>query len=384
MRQTIALLVDGYRELNAKRLFWLVLVVSGLVVAAFGAVGLTEKGLSIFVWEIEAPINAGVFKEDVFYKIMFVNLGIGFWLTWGAAILALVSTASIIPDFISGGSIDLMLSKNIGRTRLFLTKYVTGLLFVGLQVLVFCIASFLVIGLRAGVWEIGIFIAVPLVILFFSYLFSICALFGLLTKSTIASLLLTLGVWFAIFGVNATDGVLLSLREVAEQRIEDREKRIDALEERIERMENPQGVVETFQAAYSLEDAKQRLTDLSERQEGDRESLATISRFYDMTFAVKTVLPKTGETVGLTERWLIDLADMPQGPNQEQPQPALNLDEELPEDPSGRQYQQDPRVSRAIQRELRDRSVWWVIGTSVLFEGVVLALSCWIFARRDF
>ena len=72
--------------------------------------------------------------------------------------------ASIFPDFVDRGSIDLMLSKPIGRTRLFFTKFLTGLLFAGLQVTVFTLASFLVIGLRGGDWEPWIFIAVPLVL----------------------------------------------------------------------------------------------------------------------------------------------------------------------------------------------------------------------------
>ena len=43
-----------------------------------------------------------------FYKWLFSMLVVGGWLTWIATILALVSTASIFPDFVSGGSIDLL------------------------------------------------------------------------------------------------------------------------------------------------------------------------------------------------------------------------------------------------------------------------------------
>lgn len=385
MRQTLALLLDGYRELNSKRLFWLVLGISGLIVGAFGAVGINDVGLTIFWWEIEAPFNAQVFSKAVFYKLMFLNLGVGIWLAWGATILALVSTASIIPDFVSGGSIDLMLSKNIGRTRLFLTKYLTGLLFVALQVLIFCIAAFLVIGLRAGVWEPALFIAVPLIILFFSYLYSVCALLGLLTRSTIASLLITLGLWFVLFGVNATDGTLLSFKELTEQEIENRQAQIEALDEQVEQMRNPSGVAETFKAAYSLSDAEQRLDQLREKQEDTRGRLTTLNRFYNLIFAVKTVLPKTGETVQLTERTLIDLADLPDfEENRGTPEPALDLQQELPEDDAGGVSLQDPKVQERIAREVRSRSLWWIIGTSTIFEVFVLAVACWIFARRDF
>jgi hypothetical protein len=64
---------------------------------------------------------------------------------------------------------------------------------VWLQVLVFSTASFLVIGLRGGSWEPGLFLAVPIVTLMFSYLFSVCVLF-------VALLIISLFV-AALFGV---------------------------------------------------------------------------------------------------------------------------------------------------------------------------------------
>ena len=180
MTQTIALLIDAYRDLNARKLFWFTMILSRLVVACMAAVGTGEKGLKILVWELGIPmINNELISEDLFYKSVFSGLGISTWLTWAATILALISTANIFPELISSGSIELLLSRLIGRLRLFLTKYFTGLLFVALQVLVFATSSFLVIGPRGGVWEPGLFVAVPLVVTFFSYLFCICVLIGL-------------------------------------------------------------------------------------------------------------------------------------------------------------------------------------------------------------
>ena len=172
MRQTVALFVDAYRELNHRRLFWVTIVLSGLVVAAFAAIGNDEEGLTILHWSIPFPfVSTNFIPRADFYKFTFAQLGVGYWLGWIATIIGLVSTASIFPDFVDRGSIDLMLSKPIGRTRLFFTKFLTGLLFAGLQVTVFTLASFLVIGLRGGDWEPWIFISIPLVLLFFSYLF---------------------------------------------------------------------------------------------------------------------------------------------------------------------------------------------------------------------
>ncbi len=197
--QTIAIFVDAYRSINSQKLFWLGLGISGLVVAAFACVGINPQGVKLLFWQIDSPwFNTGTTPPAMFYKQMFVSVGIGLWLAWLAAILALVSTAGSFPRLSESGTIDLFVSKPISRLRLFVTEYLAGLLFVTLQVTIFSVASLLVIGLRGGVWEPGLLAAVPLVVCFFSYLFAVCVLLGLLTRSTVAGLLLTLLFWFIV------------------------------------------------------------------------------------------------------------------------------------------------------------------------------------------
>src|SRR3954465_12840878 len=143
IRQTLALLLDAYRELNARKLFWIVLSISLLVAAAFASVGITENGVSLLGWEIHiAFVNARVLPSKAFfYKFLFYHFGFGFWLTWAATILALISTAGLIPDFVPSGAIDPPLAKPIGRVRLFITKYLASLLFVAIQVSLFTAAG---------------------------------------------------------------------------------------------------------------------------------------------------------------------------------------------------------------------------------------------------
>ena len=168
--QTIALFVDAYRELNAKKLFWITMMLSGLVVLVYAAIGINEEGI-FFLWfkiPTPVPIDSTTLPPAILYKQLFLSLGIKIWLAWVATILALVSTAGIIPEMISGGSIEMLLSKPISRWRLFLTKYATGLLFAALQVGAFTAASVLVIGIWGGVGEPGLFLAMRLVGVWFS------------------------------------------------------------------------------------------------------------------------------------------------------------------------------------------------------------------------
>lgn len=370
MSQTLAIFLDAYRELNARKMFWITMVISGVVVLAFAFIGINEQGLRIIVWDIPFPLNTTQMSPAVFYKSLFVSLGIGVWLSWAATILALISTASVIPDLISSGSVDLMLSKPISRLRLFLTKYTTGLMFVTLQVSVFSVASFLVLGFKGNTWEPALFLAVPLVVIFYSYLFSICALFGLITRSTIASLLLTLLAWLLIFALHTADVTMLSFQLMLKQRAETVEKWIDSDQARLEQMQLADDPNESEVRA-----AQRHLDDRTRELESTRSTLATLDTVHSIVLAVKTCLPKTSETIDLLERWLIDMAELPSADDSKSQQSS-----EFPAsfEPN------DERLQQAAVEAFRERSVFWILGTSLLFEAAVLALASWLFCRRDF
>lgn len=409
MRQTLAILLDAYRELNARRLFWFTLVISGLVVVVFAMIGNNDRGLTILTWTIEIPVLAtSVIPEEEFHKLLFVNLGIEFWLTWLANILALVSTASIFPDFLAGGAIELTLSKPISRLRLFLTKYAAALLFVALQVGIFTGASFLVIGLRGGGWIPALFLAIPIVVLVFSYLFSICVYLGTLWRSTIAALLLTLLVWGFIFLVSGAEIALLLVKIGFDERVEKQTQRIDALKAAIAQSEAGAPEATTPPAErptegglaaglkWALEQTKdqgrsvdakaaqqQELLGRFEKRRGEMAGTRDKIRWwYGLVYGAKSVLPKTAETTGLLERYVIDLGKLDQLQAAAQPPENQNIriDSDQPDDP----HIDENEMGKRVQQTILGRSEWWVVGTSLAFEVIILALAARSFCTRDF
>ncbi len=411
MTQTLALLHDAYRELNAKRLFWFTLFLSGLVVAVFAIIGNNDRGLTVLTWTLEIPfLSTTIIPAEEFHKLFFVNLGLGIWLTWIAMILALVSTAGIFPDFLAGGAIELTLSKPIGRLRLFLTKYVAALLFVGLQVGIFTFASFLVIGFRGGGWIPAIFLAVPIVVLVFSYLFSICVLIGTLWRSTIAALMLTLLAWGLIVMVNNGELVLLMIKTGMVERDAMQVERIDNLRKSIADTESkpansdesPHSTSErpkeggllaglkwaanqaqqgASNDAARLKEQQDRLARLEKRLEEMRSTSSKLQWWHRLMFGFKTALPKTAETTALMERYILDLGKLNQlraSPDADNPN-SMNAGAQ--EDDPG---VDDSVVGDRVQQILHARAEWWVIGTSLAFELVILSLAARMFCRRDF
>lgn len=391
MRQTWAIVLDGYRELNAKKLFWLALAISALVVLAFSAVALTPTGIKVLAWEFPFDLNLSLISNATFYKLMFQSLGISFWLTWAASILGLVATCAMIPDFTAGGAVELALSKPISRARLFLTKYFTGLLFMFLQVSVFSLAAFLLIGIRGREWVPSLLLAVPIVTLTYSYLFSVCALVGLITRSTIFSLVATLIVWLLIFAVHTLEtGVMLQLRVAAEMNVQRTQQWLDG--------DSGEGGPATKPATGFLGSVVNAIKpgpkppnreDMESRLERHKEEVERWTAWHQGFYVLKTVLPKTSETTGLLQRAIFAKGELDMFMDsqvehaermQENQKKALGR-----KDPLERALVLgDPRVSREAEKRVNQRSVWWVLGTSVGFEAILLTIACWLFARRDF
>jgi ABC-type transport system involved in multi-copper enzyme maturation permease subunit len=386
LTQTIAIFHDAYRELNAKRMFWIVLVLSGLVVLGFALVGVSNDHLTLAGKELGLPI---MLAPADFYRVLFVGLGIGYWLTFFATILAIISTASIFPDFVSGGSVDLYLSKPISRLRLFVTKYVAGLLFVALQVLVFSVASFLVLGVRGGTWEPRVLLAVPIVVCFFSYLYCVSVLVGVTTRSTIAAILLTVLAWGFMFLLSSAEvGLLYFQKQVAQEA----RSSVNTL-----KLVNGQIAYDEKQSPENRMSADQRRSLQQQRSELEAQvnskAAHNLEIAHSIVYGVKTAAPKTSETIGLLNRWLLS-------PDALRPASQRALDDEdeaAPPKPttrgkglfdraSDRAERRRARAENAaeLQEELNERPVWWVVGTSLGFECVVLALAAWVFCRRDY
>ncbi len=354
--QTGALFLSAYRELNARKLFWVALALNALVVGAIAAIGIDEVGISVFGYRLGMPgVNTKLFPDGALHKLIIDFVGVGFWLSWLSTILALLSTASMFPDLATGG-VDTLLSRPVGRGRLLLTKFATGLLFTALQVTVFAFLAFLVLGIRGGAWEFGIFVVVPLMVIFFSYLFAVQAVVGLITRSPIASVIVALLFWIFIFLIHAGEQFTLHGRTYS--RLE-----IAAIEQKIETLQT--------------ETAKSGLVAMVESQRADADNWWLAHTVF---FSIKTLVPKTTETAALVSRALAVSANI--GSEEDDAQDDTEARRQRGFFRS--QFFNERKLKAAIEEEMSHRPVWWVVGTSFAFECVVLVVGVWYFRRRDF
>ncbi len=350
MNQTLAIFYEAYRGLRARKMFWVVLFLTLFAAIVFASVGINENGFTLLFWDTNWGPTSSELAPATLYKNLFVEIGIDWWLTRLATALALISTAGIFPNFIAKGAIDLVVARPISRLRLFLTQYAAGMLFVTLQIILFCVAAFLVLGMRGDTWEPGLFLAVPLVVVFFSYLFCVCVFLGVWTRSTLAALLLTLLFWAGLFSLDLAETGLFMFKTGAEL------ERKSLLVERQEVTWSDEGTERQLHTQPADPVAAQEMAIL----------IKTLDTAHRVAYSIKTILPKTSETVDLLERVLTSAAHLPD-------------EQEDNEDPNGPQV-----FARRLHEEFTNRSPWWIVGTSLGFEALILALAARMFCRRDF
>jgi len=115
--------------------------------------------------------------------------------------VAILLTASLIPEMLEPGSLNLLLSKPMFRWGLLLAKFIGGCAFVTLCAVYLFVGVWLVLGIRLGIWERSLLLSIPLYVIVFAIYFSLALLVGLLYRSTILTVIVTIVFWGVCFVV---------------------------------------------------------------------------------------------------------------------------------------------------------------------------------------
>jgi len=390
MTAFLALLRESWLTLRAEKLFRVVLGLNIMVIVAYASLGFDKTGFFIFygLWHFENDfLQAGSAIATTLFLGIYSGFIVSIWLGWIAAILALISTSSIFPTFLSEGSVELVLSRPPRRSTVFFTKYVGGLLWVALQVSVFTIGAFLAAGWRIGLWDPAIFLAIPLITLFYSFLFCVNVLVGVTTRSTLVALLATIIFWSGTFAIRQADDIIDSEIFKAQYRIEQTEHKIDAMHEQRAKAMLTDSYDETLQIDFELEK-------LHEQIDHQMESLETIKPWNNSIVILRAIVPETSRTIGLLHRSMerhsdISFTDLMTGKAfEENDEPDFNKQNLEDDDDSTRRWRERKQRERAAIEHAMAREVavpaWWIITKSLIFEAVILIAAMLIFRRRDF
>ena len=385
MSLLIAMLIDTWRELTSRFLFWIVLAISAFIVLLLTSVGFDETGISLW-WGLSHSehelLRRGTRNLDVVYRAFFSDVLVGFWLTYAATFLGLISTASVFPDFLSGGGVDMLLAKPRRRPTIFIAKFVASLLFAAVPVTLVCLGVLLSMRTALGVWEFEILYALPYVLLFYSSLFAVCVLVGTVTRSALASLLLTVVIWGLFLAAGAVESTAGFAYDQIQEDIERVQNGDDEKKSKRRRRRPPRAAqVEMEENKFDSDEASpaDSAFNRAARLESLEEFAANAALTERIASAIRWPLPKGVEIIDLMRERITPEDD----PNffiafgmTMSGQPI-----ELAETVGSLADQVTDNILSA--RKVR-RSNRYVIGTTVLFQAITLGLAIGWFTRRDY
>lgn len=155
-----------------------------------------KMGFLFGVWKIDLDQPQGLWVLG--FQIALVD-----WIAgWAGIIIAVIISAGFIPNMLRKGTIDFLIVKPISRPVLLVYKYLGGLTFVFLNAVVLVTGSWLAFGFNSGNWSLWYLASIVVLTFYFAILYSLSVLIGVLTRSMLASILITIGFWFFLYIVN--------------------------------------------------------------------------------------------------------------------------------------------------------------------------------------
>jgi len=141
-------------------------------------------------------------------------------------------------------------------------------------------------------------------------------------------------------------------------------------------------------AAKRMSDARNELARLEGRMTVAEETAKAdrgppwIKTVDNALFWVTTFVPKTSETVGLMDRTLFKDAELQEMLQAEQ---AAEAEDSGPQRGGPRGLGTSRTQAQVISLQTASsRNMFWILGSSLAFEAVMLALAAWVFCRRDY
>ena len=211
MRPYLAIIADSFREAIASRVLVLLLIVATLFMLAVAPISLRESPaessmllpmtkLHLGYTPFESEVELGFVQKDALLD-MVLGLFTDWVLGMFGVMVAILVTASSISQTYEAGSVDLLLSKPLSRSGVFLANFLGGCAFILLVASYVIVGLWLIAGVRHGYWNHRLMLCIPLLLFLFSIYYSVSALAGVIWKNAVVSVFVAVTFWCFCFGV---------------------------------------------------------------------------------------------------------------------------------------------------------------------------------------
>ena len=198
MRALAANLEEVFREAAARWTLVAWFLLSTLFVGIFAAavnldvVDGALAGVKLFGKTVDL---AGK-KVDVDKLVLGFEGGFSAILYLVGTFLAVFATAHLVPRLQEKGTVDLYLSRPVGRVPLLLSRFAGGFLLAAVNVFYLIVSIWLIVGWKTGVWDARLLGGGLLILFAITALLAFAFLVGVVTSSTAVSIMATYAIFF--------------------------------------------------------------------------------------------------------------------------------------------------------------------------------------------
>jgi ABC-type transport system involved in multi-copper enzyme maturation permease subunit len=191
---------DSTLQVLDNKVFRVLVALALLPIILTFVVGLHEHSFSFLfgLWEIDYPEWITMLGPDPRGAMleMFIDAIIVSFAGMGGLTVSVAATAFFVPRMLEKGSADLVFTKPISRSVLYISRYFTGLLFIALLGGFMTFGTYLGVLLASGVNYPAILWSTITLVYIFALIHGVTMLIGALTKSTPAAMILGIMFFF--------------------------------------------------------------------------------------------------------------------------------------------------------------------------------------------
>lgn len=191
MKNIYTLSLLTFREALSKKIFLFFFSISTFVIVVFAMLfsfispeSLSNGFVSSSTTSFDSSIANGI-KLFIIYPLYA-----------GGLFISIFSVSGFIPSLLEKGNIDLILSKPVSRPQVILGKFFGGTVMVFANIFYAIFMIWILIGLKFGVWDATFLLSSLTITLAFASIYSIIILIGVLTRSSMFSLVISYMIFF--------------------------------------------------------------------------------------------------------------------------------------------------------------------------------------------
>ncbi|HAY35302.1 MAG TPA: hypothetical protein DCY06_14330 [Bacteroidetes bacterium] len=186
----LTLVLSTFREAVAKKIFLGFFAISTLIILIFLFL-INVESVEGMVDMMGAAGDEGIRKLVIGFEVAMIDISYLLIITF-----CLISVSSFIPSMLEKGNIDLLLSKPISRTNIILAKFTGGVLLVFFSLVYLIGFVWIILSSKSGFWHFPFLYTILWLTLSFAIIYSLIIFIGLVSHSTILSILVS---FFLVF-----------------------------------------------------------------------------------------------------------------------------------------------------------------------------------------